>query len=239
MTSDRTLVVVGWGPGISHAVAERWGREGYRAALIGRTESRLTEGITTLGLSGVDAHAYPADASSPDALRDALARIRADLGPVSAVLWTAFRGGNVRNVLDVAPEDIEAVFDIGVRGLLTTVQVLRDDLVATKGSVLVANGALGEPDDQMDGLSVMLGGDGTSLENAAKSKLVGLLASRLANDGVYVGQITLAGSVAGTATASPTAVDPALIADRFWAMAADRTEVRERVVEQGIERPAQ
>lgn len=69
--------------------------------------------------------------------------------------------------------------------------------------ILVANGALGEPSAEADRYSAELGSDGVALENAAKSKLVGLLAARLRDEGIYVGEVTIAGSVAGTATEGP------------------------------------
>lgn len=37
------LIVFGYGPGISHATAERFGREGYSLALVGRNAERLAE----------------------------------------------------------------------------------------------------------------------------------------------------------------------------------------------------
>ncbi|RKR75336.1 SDR family NAD(P)-dependent oxidoreductase [Frondihabitans australicus] len=229
MTS--TFVIVGYGPGISHAVAERAGADGHRLALVGRTESRLGEGVAALAQAGIDAAAYPADASDPASLGEALARITADAESVAGVLWTAFRGGNVTDVLAADPATLGDVFGVGVRGLLTTVQALREPLVASGGVVLVANGALGEASEQMDAVSQMLGADGTALECAAKSKLVGLLAERLRGDGVYVGQITVAGSVSGTATASPTAISAASIAEQFWSMASERSETRTRIAE--------
>ena len=39
---------------------------------------------------------------------------------------------------------------------------------------------------------------GLALANAAKHKLVGLLAERLKADGVYVGEVMIAGAVKGT-----------------------------------------
>jgi NAD(P)-dependent dehydrogenase (short-subunit alcohol dehydrogenase family) len=227
-----TFVVVGYGPGISHATAVRFGREGQKVALIGRSAERLAQGVADLQAAGVEARSYQADASDPASLRTTLDDIRRDLGPVSTVLWTAFRGGDVPDVLSARAEDIEQVFDIGVRGLLTTVQVVLDDLKASTGAaILVANGALGEASTEMDGLSAMLGGDAVSLENAAKSKLVGLLAARLRDSGIYVGELTIAGSVAGTATAQPTAIQPTLIAETFWSMAQARDTTRARLTE--------
>jgi len=226
------LVVFGYGPGVSHAVAERFGRAGQPVALVGRTADRLTEGVSRLQAGGVTAAGYQADAADPDAVRAAVSRLRAELGPVSTLVWTAFRSGGVTDVLATRPEDVTRVFDIGVTGLLTCVQAVVEDLKATAGgAVLVANGAVGELTSEADGFAALYGIDGVGLENAAKSKLAGILAERLRPFGVYVGEVTIAGTVAGTATASPTAIDPALIADTFWSMAHTRDTTRARLTE--------
>jgi len=90
---------------------------------------------------------------------------------------------------------------------------------------------LGEHTSQADGFAKLLGNDGVALENAAKSKLVGILAERLREFDIYVGEITIAGSVAGTATASPTAIEPTTIADTFWSLTRTRETTRVRVTE--------
>lgn len=41
---SKTIVVVGFGPGISTAVAEKFGAEGFSIALIARNEKRLAAG---------------------------------------------------------------------------------------------------------------------------------------------------------------------------------------------------
>jgi len=98
-----TFIAFGYGPGISHATAQRFAREGYTIALVGRSTERLADGVARFKADGIVATAYEADASDPALVREAVARIRKELGPISAVLWTAFRGGAVRNVLDTAP----------------------------------------------------------------------------------------------------------------------------------------
>lgn len=122
------LMVVGYGPGISHAVVARFAREGHSVALVARTSERAEAAADQLRAAGVAAAAYQADASDPTAIRRAAVQARHDLGPVSALLWTAFRNGGVRNVLATAPEDVERVFDIGVVGLLACVQEVLEDL---------------------------------------------------------------------------------------------------------------
>lgn len=227
------LVVIGHGPGNGHAIAQRFGSAGWEVALVGRSAERLEAGVERLAAAGIAAAAYPADASDSDALRATLQRIRREQGPVGALALTAYRSVVVDDVLAAAPHDVAHVFDIGVVGLLTAVQETLDDLrAADAGSVLVVNGALGLHDDAVDAYAVSFGGDGVALECAAKSKLVGLLAARLRPDGVYVGEIVINGSVAGSPHAGPTAIDPAEVASRLWDMAAARTEVHAHIAEQ-------
>ncbi|NUU07856.1 SDR family NAD(P)-dependent oxidoreductase [Leifsonia sp. C5G2] len=227
------LIVFGYGPGISQATAERFGREGYSVALVGRNRERLAAGVELLSREGIEARAFRADASEISSIRSAVDDIRTQLGSPTALLWTAFRSGGVSDVLQTPPEEIERVFDVSIAGLLACVQAVLGDLTRSSGSaaILVANGALGEATSEADAYSRFLDNDGVSLENAAKTKLVGILAERLRADGVYVGEITIAGSVGGTATASPTAIPPATIADTFWSMATERTMTRIRIAE--------
>jgi hypothetical protein len=71
---------------------------------------------------------------------------------------------------------------------------------------------------------------GLALANAAKHKLVGLLAQRLKGDGVYVGEVMVAGMVKGTARDSGTGgIESSTIANRFWELYQARGEVRARV----------
>jgi NAD(P)-dependent dehydrogenase (short-subunit alcohol dehydrogenase family) len=229
------LIVFGYGPGISQAAAERFGREGYSLALVGRSAERLVDGVAHLKARDIEASAYVSDASEPSKVRSTIEAIRNDLGSISAVLWTAFRSGSVTNVLLTKPEDIERAFDIGIRGLLTCVQEVLEDLKSNPGAaILVANGALGEHTSQADKFSTFLEVDGVALENAAKSKLVGILAERLHEFGIYVGEVTIAGSIKGTSTSTQTAIEPTEIAKTFWSLVQARDTTRTRIVETGF-----
>ncbi|MFB4354263.1 SDR family NAD(P)-dependent oxidoreductase [Microbacterium sp. LS_15] len=226
------LVVIGYGPGNGHAIAQRFGAEGWSIALVGRSEDRLRRGVSALTDAGIPAAGFVADAGDTDALRGALSRIRAELGPVSALALTAYRSIEVPDVLDVDPREVGHVFDIGVAGLLAAVQETVDDLRSTGGSVLVVNGALGQHDDGIDAFAVSFGGDGVALECSAKTKLVGLLAARLRAGGVYVGEVVINGSIQGSPHAGSTAIDPADVADRLWGMAGARVETHVLIAEQ-------
>lgn len=91
------------------------------------------------------------------------------------------------------------------------------DLRAAKGALLVTNGGLGVLDPKVDAMAVRIGSMGLAVANAAKRKLVGLLAARLEGEGVYVGEVVVMGLVKGTISdRGNAAIDPASVADKFW-----------------------
>jgi NADP-dependent 3-hydroxy acid dehydrogenase YdfG len=228
---SKTIVVVGFGTGISAAVAEKFGREGFSVALVARSMERLEAGVTALKANGIAATAVPADASDPASIRGAIAKARTALGPITAIHWNAYSGGGIADIATTDPVALCRVFDVGVTGLLSAVQEAMPDLVAAKdGAVLVTNGAFGELNPQVDAFAIAMNSTGVALGNAAKAKLVGLLAQRLKQDNVYVGEVTVAGMVKGTPFDNGNAtIDPATIAGKFWELYQARDAVRARV----------
>jgi len=228
---SRTIVVVGFGPGISTAVAERFGADGFQVALVARNEQRLAAGVAALAAKGVPAVAIPADASDPAAIRAAIGKARATLGPVTVLHWNAYGGSDVGDLMDVDPAFVRGVFDVAIVGLIAAVQEALPDLKAAKdGAVLVTNGAFGELGPMFDAFAIGLNAMGVALANAAKHKLVGLLSERLKADGVYFGEVMVAGAVKGTAWANDGgAIEAATVAARFWDLYQARGETYARV----------
>jgi NADP-dependent 3-hydroxy acid dehydrogenase YdfG len=226
----KIIVVVGFGPGVSTAVAEKFGSEGFSVALVGRSEERLAAGVQALKTKGVAAVAVPGDAGDPVAIRAAIAKARAELGPITAIHWNAYGGAEARDIMAGDPSAVKTGLDIGVVGLLAAVQEALPDLKAAEdGAILVTNGAFGAMSPAMDALAVQMSAMGVALANAAKAKLVGLLAVRLKDDGVYVGEVTIAGAVKGTAWAGEDGIEGSKIADTFWRLYQARDENRAMV----------
>jgi NAD(P)-dependent dehydrogenase (short-subunit alcohol dehydrogenase family) len=48
---SKTIVICGYGPGISAAVARRFGREGFQVALVARYAQRLAAGVAALAVA--------------------------------------------------------------------------------------------------------------------------------------------------------------------------------------------
>jgi NADP-dependent 3-hydroxy acid dehydrogenase YdfG len=227
----KTILVVGFGPGISTAVAEKFGASGFSTALVGRREERLAAGVKALKAKGIEAVAFAADAGDPSSIRAAVGKARAAVGPITVIHWNAYGGAEAGDLLAVDAAAVRSVFDVAVIGLLAAVQEALPDLKNTKdGAVLITNGAFGEINPQIDEYAVGLKAMGLALANAAKHKLVGLLAQRLKGDGVYVGEVMVAGVVKGTAwDTGQSTLESGAIANKFWELYQSRGEVRTRV----------
>jgi len=227
----KVIVVVGFGPGVSSAVAEKFGAEGFAVGLVARTETRLAAGVEALKAKGVKATACPADASDPATIRAAIAKARSELGPITAIHWNAYGGGEAGDLMAVDAAAALKPFEVAVAGLLAAAQAALPDLKAAgDGAILVTNGAFGELSPQIDALAVNLKTMGLAVANAAKHKLVGLLSQRLKDDGVYVGEVMIAGAVKGTGYArGDEGIEGSRIAEAFWGLYKARSEIYARV----------
>ena len=226
----KTIMVCGYGPGISKAVAEKFGAEGFSVALVGRSADKLAAGVKALEAKGVKAAAVTADFGDPAAARDAVKKVRAALGPITALQWSAYDGG-AGDLTTADAAAIRAALDVGITGFLATVQEALPDLRKEKdAAILVTNGGLGYADPKVDAVGVQWNAMGLSVVNAAKHKLVGLLSAKLAPDKIYVGQVMVLGSVKGSAFDNGQAtIDAAAIAGKFWDLYKARGEIRAEI----------
>src|SRR4051812_11500554 len=69
---SKTIAIVGAGPGVGLAVAERFGREGFNVALLARNLQRLERMARELFAKGIEAKAFAADMLDRPGLRVAL-----------------------------------------------------------------------------------------------------------------------------------------------------------------------
>ncbi|MGH6992515.1 MAG: SDR family oxidoreductase [Caulobacteraceae bacterium] len=227
----RTLFIVGYGPGISRAVAERFGKEGFAVAISARNAARLAEAAKALEAKGIAAHAFPADAGNPASVRAVIAAVRQRFGPLTVLHWNAIGGMEAGDVLEAGEEALSRLFDVAVRGLTLAVrEALADLKMSGEGAVLITNGAFGETGPPMDGIAVAMNAMGVGLANAAKHKLAGLLAEKLRGEGVFVGEVMVAGAVKGTPfELDQGGLESAHIAEAFWRLYKDRGEIRARI----------
>jgi NADP-dependent 3-hydroxy acid dehydrogenase YdfG len=227
---SKTIVVTGYGAGISHAVAERFGSEGFSVALIARNEASLKEGVRKLSAKGIKAEAFPCDAGDIERLRATIQKARSRLGAITALHWNA-AAPVAGDLLTASTEELRSAIDVGVTGLVAAVQELLPDLKAAKtGAVLVTNGGFGAFDAGIDAWAVQSSSMGLAIANSAKHKTVRLLAKRLESEGVFVGEVMVFGLVKGTRWDQGNAtLDAADIASKFWKLYSERKESLSRI----------
>ena len=224
---SKTIVIVGYGPGISTGVAEAFGAQGFNIALVGRSQDRLDAGVAALKGQNITAAAFAADAGDTAAITAAIGRVRDHFGSITAIHWNAYGSGDTGDLLTADPTAITHIFDVAINGLIATVAAALPDLKAAgDGAVLITNGAFGDLDPMVDGYAVTSKNMGPALANAAKRKLTGLLVQRLKPEGVFVGEVVIAGAIKGTIWAAnrPTAIEPATVGATFLKLFQDRTE---------------
>jgi short-subunit dehydrogenase len=222
----KTIIVGGYGPGISAAVAEKFGAEGFSVALVARNAERLATGVRALEAKGVKAAAFPADLGDASAARDVIAKVRSTFGPITALHWNAY-ASDAGDLLSADTAALHRAFDVAVSGLLAAVQELLPDLKKEKdAAVLVTNGGYGLFDAKVNAYAIQTNSMGLALANSAKHKLVGLLNEKLKSDGIYVGELMVLGTVKGTSWDSGNAtLEASAIASKFWELFGTRTEV--------------
>lgn len=157
--------------------------------------------------------------------------MRANLGPITVLHWNVY-AADAGDLLTADVAALHRVFDVAVVGLVSAVQEALPDMKADKdhAAVLVTNGGFGFVDAKMDAFAAQVNAMGVSVGNAAKHKLVGLLAEKLRPDGIYVGEVMVLGIVKGTAWDSGGGtLEAGTIASKFWELYRARSDVRAQV----------
>lgn len=86
---NRTAFITGASRGIGRACALRLAREGARVALGARNKAKLEEVAAEIRLLGGEGYVVELDLSSPESIRDALARTALEFGPVHILVNNA------------------------------------------------------------------------------------------------------------------------------------------------------
>jgi short-subunit dehydrogenase len=212
----KTILVCGYGTGISDAVANQFGSQGFQVAMVARNADKLETARSALESRGVQAASFPTDLSDPNAAKGLVRRVTEKLGSVTVIHWNAY-AGVAGDVLTADAVALRTVFDVAVTSLVATVQEALADLKAAKGALLVTNGGFGLYDAKIDAMAVLRNSMGVAIANAAKHKLVGLLTEKLRADEITVGEVVVLGLVKGTPWDTGDAtIEPRAVADMFW-----------------------
>lgn len=212
-----TLFIVGAGPGVSAAVARRFGGEGFRVIAFARRPDSLAAHVAGLRAASIDAHAQMADAADPNGLTQALAAAASVHGAADALVYNA-AGLRFKPLAELSAGELMADLQVSVGGALAAAQaVLPGMRTRGRGTLLFTGGSFAfEPMPAM----ASLGAGKAAIRNLAFS-----LYADLKDSGVHAATVTICGMVK-----PGTAFDPDLIADKFWALHAQPAGSFEREV---------
>lgn len=140
MLKDRVVVVTGGASkrGIGLATARALAAEGARVAIIDLDAGAARRAAEDLG-SGH--RGYVCDVSNHESCRKAIATIRSEMGPPSALL--AFAGiSRSTRFLDVTPEEYESVMQVNLRGTMNICQAVVPGMIERGGGSIVCVGSV-------------------------------------------------------------------------------------------------
>jgi NADP-dependent 3-hydroxy acid dehydrogenase YdfG len=221
----KTIVVCGYGTGISHAVARRFGSEGFQVALVARNANKLDEAAKEFQGSGITAKAFPCDLSDSSAIASLIASVRSAFGPITVLHWNVY-ASLAGDITRCDPSELRSLLDLGVISLVTAIQLALPDLRGSTDSpaILVTGGGYALYNPQVDAMAAK-GAMGLSITKAAQHKLVGVLHQKLKAEAIYVGEVTVLGLVKGTSHDHGNAtIEATTVAQRFWEIYGARSE---------------
>ncbi|WP_110111772.1 SDR family NAD(P)-dependent oxidoreductase [Bacillus sp. CGMCC 1.16541] len=206
---NKTVLIIGAGPGISLYTGKKFGKEGFNVALMARNEKALHQYETELQQDGITAKGFQGDVSSEQSLKEAIQEVVKTFGRIDVLLYNAASGTPGKPTTLSADQLIED-FKVSVAGALTSVKEVLPSM--EKGAILLTGGGLAlYPYADYASLAVSKAG----IRNLAYS-----LHQELSEKGVYVGTLTIKGFVE-----EGTYFSPDNIAEAFYDMYKNRTEV--------------
>ena len=200
----KSLFIVGAGPGIGQATAERFGQEGWTIVLGSRSPRTLDPLVASLQSKGINAYGIVVDATDPEAVRAAAREADRRGDGLTAVHYNAavMRRGDFFAMSDA---EIAGDLAVNVAGGLNTIRAAAETFGTRSGTILVTGGGLAITPNQS---VASLGLGKAALRNAVQA-----LAPQLAERNIHLAIATV------LAVVTPDSVEAKGVANTFWQMA--------------------
>ncbi|MBX9997631.1 MULTISPECIES: SDR family NAD(P)-dependent oxidoreductase [Priestia] len=181
----KNIVIVGAGPGLGMSIAKKFGKNGFRVALIARNEEKLNQLVIELEQLGIEAASFQADILNKDQISLAFTTIKEKYGFIDVVEYSPTPSiDTVTNALDVTEENALYQFQFNVLGAISSIrEVLPDMLDKQSGALLfTTGGAAVNPVPMMGNVGIAVSGLRNYIFN---------LNSELKDKGIYAGHISI------------------------------------------------
>lgn len=210
-----TIAIVGAGSGLGLSIAKTFGRHGFSAALVSRTQEKLDALVTELSAAGIDAGGFAADVMDPASVAAAFDRIKERYGQVDVLEYSPAPHNPVpglSNPVALAADraSIQPQIEYYLYGgLAATEQVLPAMIERGSGTIIYTTG--GSSMDPMAGSAEFTT---TAIGSGALRTYALKLHQSTAGSGVHVAHVPI---FTWIGTGGPD-TQPDTIAEHFWSL---------------------
>ena len=205
---NKLIVIIGAGPGLGLSVAKRFAREGFDSVLVARNESALKEMCDQISQNGIKSYYKIADVADEKQLSDVLSTIEKEYGTPDCVVYNT--GITTPDAEHLSTSELVDHFKVDVAGAYTTANSIANEKFAAKRGALIFTGG-GLAMYPVDGFLPL------SIDKAALRALAYILHNRYEKDGIFVGTVTVCGTINGDEYFSSDN-----IAESYWQMYVNR-----------------
>ncbi|WP_418125790.1 SDR family NAD(P)-dependent oxidoreductase [Variovorax sp. 160MFSha2.1] len=228
MTAKKTLAIFGAGSGLGTSLAKRFGREGYRIALVARRAEPLEAFVAELARADIEAAAFPADLTKIDGIPALVRSIEERFSSVDVAVYApAPSDANFVPAVELDAAKLQAMASIFMLSPIEVSHAVLPGMLARGDGAMIVVGGLA-------GVVAIPGMSGVGPAMAAARNYVLTLNAELVPKGVYAGTVSIGAVIDRSTglramTASGAKLDPRLpvldpddIAEDIWSLATKR-----------------
>lgn len=188
----KTIAIIGAGPGVGLAVAQRFGKEGYHVALLARNQEKLNDLVKQLEAQKISAASFYADVLDKNSLKDALAAVKKHFGAIDIIEFSPTPSmETMRRPRKIDVENATFHLDFQLLSAITVVQAVLPDMLSKKeGSLLFTTASSAQkPSATTASFGIAAG---------ALLNYVRVLNNDLSAENIFVGIVSIGGLVYNT-----------------------------------------
>jgi short-subunit dehydrogenase len=228
--TNKTIAIFGAGTGLGASLATRFGREGYRVALVARRAAPLEEKVAELARAGIEAAAFPADLTEIERIPALVRSIEERLGSIDVAVYQPVGHVGFVPAVELDASKLQSMATIFTFSPIEVSHAVLPGMLARGDGAIVIVGGL-------TAVVPMPGLSGVGPMMAAARNYIFTLNAEVSPKGVYAGTVNIGAVVENSAgframTAGGTPLDPRYpvispdgVAEELWTLVTKRDRV--------------
>ena len=207
-----SIAIVGAGPNLGRAIAQRFGRERLPVGFIARSADKLRGLTEEVRAEGLTASYAAADIRDAAALQSAIRELADALGPVEVLEYSPLPAKEfMKPILETSVDDVRGPLEFGVLGAVAAATAVIDGMLERgSGTILyTTGGAAIHPNPLRAGVGISFAGE------VAYARM---LHDEVRDKGIHVAHTAIGGSIAPGGDHEPED-----IAEILWQQHVERT----------------